>query len=393
MYKLIISILILLNFCIAIENYGSFADWNAGARSLAMGRAYVALADDASAVFWNPAGLMQVKNIQATFQQVMLFEGYSSMYMGLILPGVESALGMDVLMLSGAGIEGRDMFNQSTGSFSDSKMSFGLSYTKLITNKLFLGIKGKYLSRAFEKQSDMAIGLDLSMLYFVTDKLRVGMNLVNILGFVMGNTTDVMNSSSRAGISYREGDLILNLDVGDNFSEWRLGGELTVFNMLPLRVGVNSYELSLGTGVKVMSLQFDCAYVLKELDPNICFSMSYSLANDMEDEQKNKINQYTKDAMDMLENDFYYLAKQMFMKIILLEPDREKEKIMLKRIDDALPYVESSLETETTVWPKFKEARALFEEQKYKEAERIFIEINKEIPKNRHIKDYLEKTK
>ncbi len=50
------------------DNYYGMANdylqYGAGARSLAMGGAYVALADEASGPYWNPAGLTQINEHQ-----------------------------------------------------------------------------------------------------------------------------------------------------------------------------------------------------------------------------------------------------------------------------------------------------------------------------------------
>ena len=45
-----------------------------GARSEAMGGAIVGLADDASAIFWNPAGIVKVNNVQAHFSYMKWFD-------------------------------------------------------------------------------------------------------------------------------------------------------------------------------------------------------------------------------------------------------------------------------------------------------------------------------
>ena len=38
-----------------------------GARALGMGGAFTAIADDATAAYWNPAGLVKIEHIEATF--------------------------------------------------------------------------------------------------------------------------------------------------------------------------------------------------------------------------------------------------------------------------------------------------------------------------------------
>src|SRR5580704_17462652 len=43
-----------------------FLQLGVGARALTMGQAYTAVADDATAVYWNPAGMTQIENRSAT---------------------------------------------------------------------------------------------------------------------------------------------------------------------------------------------------------------------------------------------------------------------------------------------------------------------------------------
>ena len=89
-----VCLIMSLNHSFSIESYASFADWNIGARSLGMGRAYVGLADDASALYWNPAAVMKLKGMQTLFQMSMLYDGYSLMYGSIALPGSETGLAL-----------------------------------------------------------------------------------------------------------------------------------------------------------------------------------------------------------------------------------------------------------------------------------------------------------
>src|SRR5258708_39869242 len=50
-----------------------FMSYGAGARSLAMGAAFVGVSDDASATYWNPAGLSQVTRKELTLLKATLF--------------------------------------------------------------------------------------------------------------------------------------------------------------------------------------------------------------------------------------------------------------------------------------------------------------------------------
>ena len=53
---------------------GAFMSYGAGARSLGMGGAFFAVADDASASYWNPAALTLLERKEFTAMQATLFE-------------------------------------------------------------------------------------------------------------------------------------------------------------------------------------------------------------------------------------------------------------------------------------------------------------------------------
>ncbi|GAJ12821.1 unnamed protein product [marine sediment metagenome] len=53
---------------------GAFLRFGAGARSLGMGKAYVGVSDDASATYWNSAGLTQLTQKEIVALHAILFE-------------------------------------------------------------------------------------------------------------------------------------------------------------------------------------------------------------------------------------------------------------------------------------------------------------------------------
>uniref|UniRef100_A0A7V3RH41 PorV/PorQ family protein n=1 Tax=candidate division WOR-3 bacterium TaxID=2052148 RepID=A0A7V3RH41_UNCW3 len=64
----------------------SFLDIGAGARPRALGNAFVAIADDANAVFWNPAGISSLKGVQITGMHSSLFFGTKYDYLAVAAP-------------------------------------------------------------------------------------------------------------------------------------------------------------------------------------------------------------------------------------------------------------------------------------------------------------------
>lgn len=57
------------------ETGGTFLKIGVGAKPISMGEAYTALVEDVSAVYWNPAGLGRVKDLEASFMHLEWFQG------------------------------------------------------------------------------------------------------------------------------------------------------------------------------------------------------------------------------------------------------------------------------------------------------------------------------
>ena len=57
---------------------GDFMMIGSGVRPLGMGGAFVSLADDGSAIYWNPAGISQIKKSEVTAMHAFLYNGLAS---------------------------------------------------------------------------------------------------------------------------------------------------------------------------------------------------------------------------------------------------------------------------------------------------------------------------
>src|SRR5881296_2642240 len=66
---------------------GSWLMNYSGARTLGLGGAYVATADDALGILWNPAGLQRMDRNQLMFENVRLFDDTSINGLGFAVPG------------------------------------------------------------------------------------------------------------------------------------------------------------------------------------------------------------------------------------------------------------------------------------------------------------------
>ena len=67
---------------------GEFLRWGVGSKALGLGRAFTSVADDASAPYWNPAGLSSLSRVGGTFMftHAPLREGASFNYLAAGFP-------------------------------------------------------------------------------------------------------------------------------------------------------------------------------------------------------------------------------------------------------------------------------------------------------------------
>ena len=65
---------------------GEFLRYGVGARALGMGRAFTAVANDASAIYWNPGGLMGLERSEFTSMYADLFYDSRFTYVAVAFP-------------------------------------------------------------------------------------------------------------------------------------------------------------------------------------------------------------------------------------------------------------------------------------------------------------------
>ena len=86
---------------------GSFLRLGAGARPLGMGGAFTAISDDATASFWNPAGLAQLQKRQIAAAYSQMFEGRRQGLLGLACPSPLGTVGLGWMSYGVGGISKR----------------------------------------------------------------------------------------------------------------------------------------------------------------------------------------------------------------------------------------------------------------------------------------------
>lgn len=122
----------------------SFLNIGAGARALGMGGSYTALADDSTAIYWNPSGLAAVEKREISVTHAELAQGTRHDFIAFAQPVSFGTVGSAVTYLSQAALDGRDMLGRPTGSFQASDAAVSLGFGRK-TELADLGANVKYL--------------------------------------------------------------------------------------------------------------------------------------------------------------------------------------------------------------------------------------------------------
>jgi hypothetical protein len=156
-----------------------------GARAVGMGGAFVSMADDATAVYWNPAGIARIqKGVLSINHTAWLADiGYAQatyLFHTRFLPGT---IGVHARSLFMDEQQVRTVFRpQGDGrSFDAGDMAVGVTYGRSLTDKFSAGIGVSYLQSTLASYTGNALVFDFGTLYNTGYRsLRIGMAIQNI---------------------------------------------------------------------------------------------------------------------------------------------------------------------------------------------------------------------
>lgn len=278
-----------------------------GARPLGMGKAYVAVADDANAVFANPAGLGLQKSWSLTSMSTQLFGNANYVLAGTAIPLDQGTVGVGYIGLhSPAGYEvnasNTTVGNALNYNSSEIILSFGRNLKEAIhapnLGDLSVGASLKLFNHKFGgfDGSAQGMGLDLGVIYKPNEDLSLGVNFANIGGKVKWDSQkeEEIEGASKFGgaLKLMDGKLLASagMDFALNAERPALlhgGFEYTPVDFLSIRGGIDQDALNLnetvsnltaGVGINIEGISFDYAYKQdKEIESNACHYFSISI--------------------------------------------------------------------------------------------------------------------
>jgi len=167
-----------------------------GARASAMGEGFVAVANDASSIFWNPAGMAEMRNNEVLLVRTNWIVGMTYDFATIVMP--ISDLGTFGLFYQGLTVgemEVRTEYKpEGTGElFNASSFALGLSYARKITSRFSFGLTGKYIKEFIWHESASTFAVDVGITYNTALKgLRLGMALANYGGKMRMDGKDLL---------------------------------------------------------------------------------------------------------------------------------------------------------------------------------------------------------
>lgn len=300
MKKLITSILVLMSIGLQAQILPTFGNSRTGgsgmqflkipvdARSMGMAGVGAGIANDASAMFWNGAGITGIDTCKMHIQvsNTSYFAGNKLNYLGVVFkPGKYGYLGLSLTSMTYADMmETTEFQPDGTGrKINVSDFLLGFTYAKILTESFSFGVTGKWAHEGLGDVSTDNILFDLGLMYNIGIKgsrfgvsfSNFGMNVspsgqVTILKLnglqTVNSFTDVSAPAAfRFGAAfdpYNKGFHKITLAAQlthptDNNETFAVGAEYSLKNILFVRSGWEfgadeSYSIPpLGMGVKI----------------------------------------------------------------------------------------------------------------------------------------------
>lgn len=309
--KILIFVLLANSPILAFEKVGTtsfqFLKVVADARSMSMAGAYTAVADQSDAVFWNPAALVRVKNLDINFSYMDYFLDVKHMSASLAIPlGTAGTIGVqmmfadygeiDVTTVNKLGfIEGGEYNPGLTGeTINPYAVVAGVSFARKLTDKFAFGVTAKFAREDMDYHSPYAsagnnyaifknaIMFDLGLLYdtgFRSLKLAAVVRhfgpeikyinksyplpqLMNI-----GISVNLLDESNAMFFKTNGQRLLFSADLvqpRDYDQQYNVGLEYSLKNILFLRGGYrmnyDSQGLALGFGLRFSKFRIDYSF-------------------------------------------------------------------------------------------------------------------------------------
>jgi len=279
---------------------GPLDNGGAGARALGMGSAFVGVADDASALYWNPAGLSSLDGLNLALHHNEWLAGIVQETAEVAAPaGILGSLALSVDYVNYGTFTGYDASGATTADYSANRYGFDLGWGKELLPGFSAGAAVKGSSQDISGSNYGSLAADLGLLWKPLPGLGLGLAWTNLGDQVAGyaQASDV-NLGASYGFDLRPDNRLLLAVSGtwepNGVDRMQYGLEDVVHQFLALRAGYSQGAaeteiqgltgMSLGLGLMIRGFELDYAYLpYGDLGTTNRISLTYAFGPEQSD--------------------------------------------------------------------------------------------------------------
>lgn len=154
-----------------------------GARAIAMGGAFVAVANDVTGLYWNPAGIARLHRNEAILLHTEWLADVNYDYAGIAIKmGNAGTIGASVTSVSMADMQVRtELQPEGTGEFfAAGDIAGSIAYARNLTDRFSIGFNAKYIHQKIWHMTSSGFAIDIGTLFTTQFKdMKIGMSISN----------------------------------------------------------------------------------------------------------------------------------------------------------------------------------------------------------------------
>ncbi|SVA24146.1 uncharacterized protein METZ01_LOCUS77000 [marine metagenome] len=265
-----IILFFLITSVYAVDKTGTtaakFLSIGVGSKASGMGGAFTSIANDATAMYWNPAGLSFNNTKEVYFNHANWIADISFDYFGFTIPmNGKSTIGFNITSVTMDEMEVTRYGNEDTGeTFKAADYAIGSTYALNLTDRFSIGLNSKYIQQSIANSHAKGLALDFGTLFVTPFGFRLGTSISNFGPKLMMTGDDLLigadvdeniegNNESVTGIlstDYFDLPLVLRIGISDEF---QIGSRNNiVLSLDAISPNDNANYINVGAGIYLL---------------------------------------------------------------------------------------------------------------------------------------------